>query len=287
VQEAAIERGRVIRPPSYGRIARIFPHIVLITLTFTSVMPFVWMFFGSFKNYVELTSGKTLWPVNWTFENYVAIWQRASFPRGLLNTAAVTIVVTSAVMITSALAGFVFAKYRFWGKEQLFTLLLCTMMVPFAVVLVPLYVTVAGMALTDKLAGIIVTGLCSTFGIFMMRQFMESIPNDLIDAGRIDGAGELWIFTRVILPLATAPLSALAVFTFLGNWDSFMWPMVVLTSPDNKTLPLVLAGLRSLYWSRYEMYAAGSMLTVVPVMILYAVASKQFVRGIAMTGLKA
>jgi ABC-type glycerol-3-phosphate transport system permease component len=266
---------------------RIFPHIVLVILTFTSVMPFVWMFFGSFKNYVELTSAKTLWPINWTLDNYIAIWERASFPRGLLNTAIVTIVVTTVVMLTSALAGFVFAKYRFWGKEQLFTLLLCTMMVPFAVVLVPLYVTVAGMALTDKLTGIIITGLCSTFGIFMMRQFMESIPNDLIDAGRIDGAGEFWIFTRVILPLATAPLSALAVFTFLGNWDSFMWPSVVLTSPDNKTLPLVLAGLRSLYWSRYELYAAGSMLTVVPVMILYAAASKQFVRGIAMTGLKA
>jgi multiple sugar transport system permease protein len=183
-------------------------------------------------------------------------------------------------------AGFVFAKYRFWGKERLFTVLLSTMMVPFAVVLVPLYVTVADLGLTDKLAGIIVTGLCSTFGIFMMRQFMESIPNDLIDAGRIDGAGEWWIFTRLVMPLATAPLSALAVFTFLGTWDNFMWPMVVLTSPGNRTVPLVLAGLRSLYWSRYELYAAGSMLTVTPVMILYAAASKQFVRGIAMTGLK-
>jgi len=287
MQQAVTQRAASTRPPSHGRVMRIFPHIVLVILTFTSVMPFVWMFFGSFKNYVELTSAKTLWPINWTLDNYIAIWERASFPRGLLNTAIVTIVVTTVVMLTSALAGFVFAKYRFWGKEQLFTLLLCTMMVPFAVVLVPLYVTVAGMALTDKLTGIIITGLCSTFGIFMMRQFMESIPNDLIDAGRIDGAGEFWIFTRVILPLATAPLSALAVFTFLGNWDSFMWPSVVLTSPDNKTLPLVLAGLRSLYWSRYELYAAGSMLTVVPVMILYAAASKQFVRGIAMTGLKA
>lgn len=268
------------------RIFRVLPHLVLIFLTFTSVMPFVWMFFGSFKNYVELTSGKTLWPVNWTVQNYIDIWQRASFPRGLLNTILITAIVTACVMITSAVAGYVFAKYRFWGKEQLFTVLLSTMMVPFAVVLVPLYITVADLDLTDKLGGVIVTGLCSTFGIFMMRQFMESIPNDLIDAGRIDGAGEFWIFTRVVMPLATAPLSALAVFTFLGSWDSFMWPMVVLTSPENRTLPLVLAGLRNLYWSRYELYAAGSMLTVVPVMILYAAASKQFVRGIAMTGLK-
>jgi len=275
-----------IRPVIYGSVTRILPHIVLIFLTFSSVMPFLWMFFGSFKSYVELTSSRSLLPIQWTFDNYVQIAQRANFIRALFNTSLVTAIVTAATMITSSVAGYVFAKYRFWGKEQLFTVLLSTMMVPFAVVLVPLYVTIADLKMTDKLAGIIITGLCSTFGIFMMRQFMESIPNDLIDAGRIDGAGEWWIFARVILPLAKAPLSALAVFTFLGSWDSFLWPLVVLTSPANKTLPLVLAGLRSLYWSRYEIYAAGSMLTVLPVMILYAVASKQFVRGIAMTGLK-
>jgi multiple sugar transport system permease protein len=286
VTTAVARPARRSRSFSWSTVKHFLPHIVLIFLTFTSIMPFVWMFFGSFKTYVELTSGKTLVPQNWTFDNYVAIWQRAQFPRGLLNTTFVTVVITCAVMITSAAAGYVFAKYRFWGKEQLFTVLLATMMVPFAVVLVPLYVTVANLGLTDKLAGVIVTGLCSTFGIFMMRQFMESIPNDLIDAGRIDGASEWWIFLRVILPLAGAPLAALAVFTFLGTWDSFMWPMVVLTSPTNRTLPLVLAGLRSLYWSRYELYAAGSMLTVIPVMILYAAASKQFVRGVAMTGLK-
>jgi ABC-type glycerol-3-phosphate transport system permease component len=268
------------------QVGHTLPHLVLIVLVFTSLMPFVWMFFGSFKSYVELTSSKSLLPIDWTFDNYVQITQRVGFIRALGNTTMVAVVVTSAVMITSAAAGYVFAKYRFWGKEQLFTVLLCTMMVPFAVVLVPLYVTVANLGLTDKLMGIMVTGVCSTFGIFMMRQFMESIPNELIDAGRIDGASESWIFSRVVLPLATAPLAALAVFTFLGSWDNFMWPLVVLTSPENQTLPLVLAGLRSLYWSRYELFAAGSMLTVLPVMILYAAASKQFVRGIAMTGLK-
>jgi multiple sugar transport system permease protein len=277
----AASRGAVL-----SRIHHFLPHIVLIILMFTSIMPFVWMFFASFKSYVELTSSKQLLPIHWTFDNYVAIWQRAQFPRGLLNTILITTVVTGCVMFSSSAGGYVFAKYRFWGKELLFTVLLATMMIPFAVVLVPLYVTVANMGLTDTLWGIIVTGLCSTFGIFMMRQFMESIPNDLIDAGRIDGAGEWWIFVRLVLPLATAPLAALAVFTFLGQWDNFLWPMVVLTSPTNRTLPLVLAGLRNLYWSRYELYAAGSMLTVLPVMVLYAAASKQFVRGVAMTGLK-
>lgn len=287
MQKSAALAAAPARTLSFTWVSQLLPHLVLLILTFTSVMPFVWMFFGSFKTYVELTSSKALLPINWTLDNYIQITQRLGFVRGFFNTALVAVIVTAATLLTSALAGYVFAKYRFWGRERLFTVLLSTMMVPFAVVLVPLYVTVANLGLADKLLGIIITSLCSTFGIFLMRQFMESIPNDLIDAGRIDGAGEWWIFSRVVLPLAKAPLSALAVFTFLGSWDSFLWPLVVLTSPENRTLPLVLAGLRSLYWSRYEMFAAGSMLTVLPVMIIYAFASKQFVRGIAMTGLKA
>lgn len=272
---------------SFAWVSRILPHIVLLLLTFTSLMPFVWMVFASFKSYIELTTSKQLLPKVWTWDNYVQILQRVGFARAFWNTTIVTVIITCATLLTAALAGYVFAKYRFWGKEGLFTILLSTLMVPFAVVLVPLYVTIANLSMVDHLSGIIVTALVSTFGIFLMRQFMESIPNDLIDAGRIDGAGELWIFLWVVLPLAKAPLAALAVFTFLGSWDSFLWPLVVLTSPENQTLPLVLAGLRALYWSRYELYAAGSMLTVLPVMILYAAASKQFVRGIAMTGIKA
>ena len=161
------------------------------------------------------------------------------------------------------------------------------MMVPFAVVLVPIYLVVAQMGLIDKLAGIIITGLWSTFGVVMMRQFMETIPMELIDAARIDGASEWRIFTTIVLPIAQAPIGALAIFVFLGNWDGFLWPLVVLSSPQNQTLPLLLAGLRSLYWTRYDMWAAGSMFTILPVMLVYALSSRYFIQGIAMTGLKA
>jgi multiple sugar transport system permease protein len=262
-------------------------HAILLAIVFTSVMPFVWMFFGSFKSYVELTSGESLVPLAWTVDNYRAIIFRANFPQAFWNSTLVSLVVTGCVVLTSAAAAYVFAKYRFWGKEQLFIVILSTMMVPFAVVLVPLYVTIADIGLSNKLGGVIVPVLFSTFGIFLMRQFLEGIPSDLIDAGRIDGASEWWIFSRIIIPLSTAPMAALAIFTFLFNWDNFLWPSVVLTSPRSQTLPLVLAGLRSLYWERYDMWAAGSMLTVAPVMLLYAVAQKQFIRGITMTGLKA
>jgi multiple sugar transport system permease protein len=165
--------------------------------------------------------------------------------------------------------------------------LLSTMMLPFAVVLVPLYVMIVGLGLTNDLGGVIIVALWSTFGMFMMRQFMQSIPSELIDAARIDGAGELRIFLGIVVPLSTAPMAALAVFTFLGSWDNYLWPLVVLSSPEKQTLPILLAGLRSLYWTRYDMWTAGSMMTVIPVMLLYVVASKYFIRGVAMTGLKA
>jgi multiple sugar transport system permease protein len=251
-----------------------------------SLMPFVWMFFGSFKTYTDLTSGTSLWPQPWTIENYRELIERVNFPAAFVNSVIVSATVTMTVLLTSSAAAYVFAKYRFWGKDQLFTVILSSMMVPFSVILVPLYVTISNLNLANKLSGIIVTGLFSTFGIFMMRQFMETIPDELIDAGRIDGASEWWIFGRVVLPLASSSLTALAIFTFLGNWDSFLWPQVVLTAPETKTLPLVLAGLRNLYWDRYELFCTGGMMTVVPVMILYIIGSRQFIRGIAMTGLK-
>lgn len=261
-------------------------HFVLIVMSILSLAPFIWSFFGSFKPFKELVSSQALLPQTWTLNSYREIFNRAHFLDAAQNSAIAAISVTAATLFTSAALGFVFAKYRFWGKEQLFTLLLSTMMVPFAVILIPLYITVSGMGLGNSLSGIIVTGLWSTFGIFMMRQFMETIPNELIDASRIDGASEWRIFLQIVLPLATAPLAALAVFTFLGNWDSYLWPLVVLNSPEKQTIPLILAGLRSMYWTRYDMWSAGSMLTVVPVMLLYAFASKWFIRGIAMTGLK-
>ena len=226
-------------------------------------------------------------PSVWTVKNYVEIASRVNFPFAFLNSTISATVVTSATLLTSAALGYVFAKYRFWGKDALFFILLATMMVPFAVVIVPLYLTITSFGLSNQLGGIIITGLWSSFGMFMMRQFMESIPSELIDAARIDGASEWRIFFQIILPLSGAPLAALGIFAFLGNWDSYLWPLVVLNSPDRQTLPLVLAGLRNLWWTRYEMWSAGSMLTVIPVMIIYAIASRYFIRGIAMTGMKA
>ena len=274
--------------PSPRRLAgQVILHLILLVMSFVSITPFVWMIFASFKHFQELVRSTALLPQVWTLENYIEIIGRVNFPAAFRNSALQATTVTLCGGLTSAALGFIFAKYRFWGKEKLFTLLLSTMMIPFAVVLVPLYITIADLKMSNQLSGIIVTGLWSTFGLFLMRQFMESIPSELLDAARIDGASEWRIFFTLVLPMSTSALSALTVFIFLFNWDNFLWPLVVLNSPGKLTLPLVLAGLRSLYWTRYEMWAAGSMLTVVPVMLIYIFASKYFIRGLAMTGLKA
>jgi multiple sugar transport system permease protein len=269
-----------------GQLRQMVLHIIVLFFAVISVAPFIWMIFGSFKTYKELVSSTALLPHVWTVNNYVEIITRVNFLTAMRNSVISAVSTTLSVMLTSSLCGYVFAKYRFPGKEILFTILLSTLMVPFSVVLVPLYIFISDLGLSDKLAGIIVPGLWSTFGIFLMRQFMEGIPLELLDAARIDGASEVRIFAQIVLPLATAPLAALGILTFLGNWDSFLWPSLILNSPDQKTIPLVLNGLRSLYWTRYDMWLAGSMLTIVPVMIIYLLASKQFIRGIAMTGIK-
>jgi multiple sugar transport system permease protein len=262
-------------------------HGLLIFLGFLAVMPFVWMFFASFRPFRELVESRgDILPHVWTLQNYREILMRVNFGAAFLNSIIAAVSVTAVSVFTSAVVGFIFAKYRFWGKEALFTLILATMMVPFAVVLVPLYITIVQMQIHNNLMGIIVTGFWSTFGIFMLRQFMETIPNEMLDAARIDGSSEWRIFLQIIIPLSGAPMAALTIFNFLGNWDSFLWPLVVLNSPEKQTIPLVLAGLRSLYWTRYDMWSAGSMLTVVPIMILYAFASKHMIKGIAMSGMK-
>jgi multiple sugar transport system permease protein len=261
-------------------------HIVLLTVAFLSLAPFIWSIFASFKPFKELVSTQDLLPHTWTLNSYNEIFTRAHFLDAARNSVIAAVSVTAVTLLTSSAVGYVFAKYRFWGKDLLFTILLSTLMVPFSVILIPLYIRIADLGLSNSLGGIIITGLWSTFGIFMMRQFMETIPFDLLDAARIDGASEWRIFFQIVIPLATSPMAALGVFTFLGNWDSYLWPLVVLNSPEKQTIPLILAGLRSLYWTRYDMWAAGSMLTVIPVMLIYAFASKWFIRGIAMTGIK-
>jgi len=227
-----------------------------------------------------------LFPPAFTLDNYRVIVEKANFLGAFRNSVLVAVPTVLSVILTSSAAGYCFAKYNFRGKELLFTLFLSTMMIPFAAVVIPLFLTMRDLSMIDTLQGLITTGLCSTFGIFLMRQTIESIPNDYIDAARVDGAGEAWILFRVIMPLSKPAIATLAVLTFLGSWDSYMWPSVLIRSTENQTLPMFLSGLRSMFFERYGVWSAGSMLTVIPTMILFILFARSFVKGLALGGLK-
>lgn len=267
------------------RLRHIAMHLVLLTGSFVTLSPFVWMAMGSLKTYADMMLLKLL-PTTWTLDNYREIMTHVRFLAAFRNSATVAIPATVVVVLTSTAAGYVFAKYSFWAKEALFTILLATMMIPFTVVIIPLFITMKDLGLIDRLMGVLATSLCSTFGIFLMRQTIETIPNDYIDAARIDGASEFWVLRQVIMPLARSAMATLAVFTFLGNWDNYMWPSILLKSMARHTLPMVLVSMQRLYAVRYHIWAAGAMMTVVPVMILFTLAQKQFIGGLALAGLK-
>lgn len=267
-------------------LATLLTHGILVAMCMICIVPFIWLTFATFKPYAELVSSSALLPRTWTLANYTEILTRAHFANAFANSVIVATLATLFILITSSAAGYVFARYRFPGRDTLFWLLLSSMMVPGTLTLVPLYVTISDMKMVNQLSGLIVPGLWSTFGIFLLRQFIADLPSELFDAARIDGASEWRVFFTIVIPLAMSPMAALAILTFLGSWDGFMWPLIILSDPMKQTLPVLLNGLRSMYWSRYELWATGAMLTILPVMVVYAVFSRYFIRGFAMTGIK-
>ena len=275
--------------PARGRRRRISQpiiHLLLIVMTASVLVPFLWMMVGSFKNYPDLINRPSQLPSPWTLASYREIFGVGNFGGAFVNSVVVASARTLLACATSLVLGYVFAKYAFWGKNVLFIVLLSTMLIPFPAIIVTLYLKLSVFHLLNSLAGLVVVAVFSTFGAFLLRQWIFGIPNAYIEAARIDGASEFWIIVRVILPLSRTPLAALAIFTFLASWDDLLFPSIVLTDPAVRTLPLALAGLKSLFWERYEIYCAGAMITVIPVMILYALMQKHFVRGLTMGGTK-
>lgn len=261
-------------------------HIILFIFAFLAVMPLIWCIFASFKSFKELLTSTDLFPHVWTLHGYRTVFGLQDLWSGFRNTLIVTCSVTVAQMFTSTIVGYVFAKFNFWGKNLLFVVLLASMMVPFAVVMIPLFLTVSSFGMNDQLTGLIVPGLFTVFGIFLMRQFMFNVPSELIDCGRIDGASEWRIFFQIVMPLSFSPMAALGILTFLGVWNDYLWPSIVLTNPARQTLPLVVAGLQGYFWTQYDFLIAAAVITVFPLMVVYIFGSKYMIQGIAMTGLK-
>ncbi len=180
-----------------------------------------------------------------------------------------------------------FAKFDFWGKEFIFIMILSTMMIPFAVTMIPLYLIMSKIGWVDSHLALIIPGLYSTFGIFLMRQFMSTIPNELREAAIVDGCGEFRTFWSIILPQCKSALAALGIFTFMWNWDNFLWPLIVLNSENNFTLPVGLSMFSRQWWTNYGLVMAGATVSVIPILIVFFIFQRHFIEGIVLTGLKA
>jgi multiple sugar transport system permease protein len=250
-------------------------------------VPFVWMVLSSFKPYQEILSLKpTLWPKEFTLGNYAMLTGELPFLRYFLNSAGVSSVVTLVILFTSSICGYVFAKFDFAFKEAVFMTIISSMMVPFAVVVLPLYFLIARLGMLDSYLGLVIPFMVNAFGIFLMRQFMEGIPSDLVDAARVDGAGEMWIYWKIMLPLSLNALSALGVFVFLWSWNSLWWPFMIISSREMRTLPLGIASLAWEFATRVDLVITGATIGVVPILILFALMTRTIVRGVALTGIK-
>ncbi len=271
---------------SFGQIV---VYIILTIGIIYTMLPFLWMLSASFKSSTEIVRlPPTLFPEHFTLKSYQTIFTDRAVPlaRFYLNSITVTFSIGIMVLFTSSLAGFVFAKYQFFGKNVFFTLILATMMIPFQVVMIPLYLVLVNLGLVDNLLGLIVPAATSAFGIFLMRQFIESIPNELIDAARIDGASEFGIYGQIVLPQMGAALATLGIFTFMATWNDYLWPLIVITTTEKRTLPIMLTWYNSQHGARQDLTMAASVLVILPILVVYFIFQRWIVRGIALTGFK-
>jgi len=262
----------------------------VVTLGFVAVVtPFVWMILGSFKGQGELLRvPPTWWPESPTLDNYRTLFSKESFLRYFLNSTVVAVVITAANVTFCSMVGYALAKLKFRGKKLVFALVMGTLMVPGMVTFVPLFVLVANLGLVDSYPGLILPFLVTPFGVFLMRQFIIELPDDLLDAGRIDGAGELRIFRQIILPLCGPGLATLGILTFLGSWNNFLWPLVVAQTQEHYTLPVALAlfSQNQQVIPNYGVLLAGATVVVVPVLVVFLIFQRRFIEGIATTGIK-
>lgn len=278
---------RTLRPAGVG--IAILKYGGLTLGAFFMLLPFAWMIVSSFMSAAEIMARPLRWlPAELQFHNYEALAKAIPIGNMYANSLVVTVSITLGVLLTSSLAGYGFAKFRFPGRDVLFVLVLATMMIPFFVVLIPIFFLVRQLGWMDNYLGLIVPNVVTAFGIFLMRQYMLSLPDELLDAARIDGASELAIYWRIALPLAGPALGALAILAFVYHWNSFLWPLVVIRSRDLATIPIGLNSLR-VYASSPEvinLQMAGAALAIIPVVAVFAVLQRHFVRGIALTGIK-
>jgi len=276
--------GRVLKAGRYAWLAGALVAAGAVCVFF----PFFWMAVTSLKTVPEIQRVPLqVAPDRWTnLDNFREVFQRQPFARFLLNSALVASVSALSSVIISSLAGYGFAKFRFPGHGLFFFAIVGILMVPFQSVVVPLYLWVNRLDLLDTYLGILAPDLVSVFGVFLMRQSIEVVPTDYIDAARIDGASELGIFWRVILPSVKPALATLVIVKFMWTWNELFWPLVVVNSPTMKVVTLGLLSFTNMYFIEYNLVTAAAVLSILPILVVFLVCQKWVVRGVVMSGLK-
>lgn len=267
---------------------KVMVYIILIIMALVMVVPFLWMLSASIKSDREVFQmNPFVWiPENPKWSNYRDIWTKIPFLTFVGNTVFLTVVVTLLQLLTSSFAAYSFAKLNFRHKNTLFLAYIATIAMPWQVYMVPQFIMMRRMGLNDKLTAIICLQAFSAFGVFMMKQFYEGIPDDLCEAARIDGMSEYKIYASIMLPLSKPALSTLTIFTVVATWNDYLGPLIYLKSQEKKTIQLGLKMFISQYSSDYGLIMAGSVLSLIPVLIVFLVMQKYFVEGVASTGLK-
>jgi len=278
----------------YHWLTRRIPSVIkwgfLIIISVVILFPLYWGAITSFKPLAEVVDKPPIFfpknPVG--FSNYVEVFSRIPLLTYYRNSLIVAAVVTISKLFTGSLAGFIFAKYKFPGKDFIFLIVLVTMMLPFQVIAIPVYLLFNDLHLIDTLWALIIPNLISGFGIYLLRQYIKTIPDELLDAARIDGCSEFRIYWNVVLPQCKPALAALAILSFNHSWDDFFWPILALESKNNFTLPFGLHSFGSFMGLTFytHILMAATMLAIVPVLIIFLIAQRQFIEGLTLTGLK-
>lgn len=262
-------------------------NIALIALGILTVTPFIWMVLSSFKSNAEINAlAQTLLPKEFTHMNYINVSENFHFMKFFSNSLFYAVLTTAIIAYTSTITGFVLSKYQFRGRNFLFGFILATMMVPATVTIIPKYTMMQAFGWMDSYAALIVPATFSAFGIFMLRQSCSAIPDEIIEAARIDGANEFYTFHRIILPISQNAISSIAIFQFLWSWEDYLWPYLVLTSDSKQVLSVGLSMFNGRFSTDYGGLFAATTISIVPVLAVYLIFQKRFIEGVASSAVK-
>jgi len=272
-------------PSRYGQMFVTYPLLILIS--FIGLLPFYWMLSCSFKTNDNMFLMPLQWfpnPINWNA--YDDAWKAQDFTRYFLNTTFIAVAITFGNLLLASLAGYSLSKFRYFGRGVLFILILSTMMLPLEVTMVPLFLIVKKFGWPNTYEGLIVPFIVDGFGVFLMRQYLKGIPNELIEAARIDGASELRIYWQIVMPLCKPALAALGVFTFREAWDMYIWPLIMVTKDSLRTLPLGISLFMSSFGTSWDQLMAVAAIGTLPMVLLFFFLQRSFIQGISISGLK-